>query len=685
MDVSIGQLRLAARVIGTRDRDPTDGVVDLLTSPAAREHLFTALTTAFDGEEVLVIRTLACTAVLQADARSAPTGLAGSITAAAARLVRDHPANDDCVVRFADQAAYLAAYIHDCLDGHAHRWYYDAFEPFRRRDGSTDLAALLAAQRALRWRVLAQVRRSGDLEALLDVLGDQVFEIVGVSVDEGAAWWALVTTAAGIVREAVGALVPVDDRTTTALAHAEPPPDWRDADSLGRAVAAATAALLPTSSATQDTTFERLLAAARDRDWFDQEAFAAGLAARCGAGTPDMDEVLAPVLSPRVRHVLADLAEVVADEQLVLDPRRPTSPHNLVSLVAALAEAAPRWEDEDIARAVAAHVLRLWETGVPPGAPVSAQTPPTLTRRSPAPPTAPPLGVPGLAPAPDESSRPSPGGNTSSAAVPATTPALLARLLDERFPRPELPGDLRESSTAGGLLLLRGVFDLGLSPYLLGRVGRDEEPLLVALLRRWGGGPVGDDPVLGAVLDAAGDSPPAGSLDDACELAVARLLGLRLVAEPLSSVTVPYGAAGIASVVTDGSGHLLPSTGAGLELVPGPDDPIRRGAVADALAAVSVGHDGPDDLLLDLLAIACVQAWARWLPGFAGSSVPFLLATFVRRPAAVEVGDDEVTVLMPSRSHDVVLELAAYLDPLDAGPALGGRRMRFVTGDSHGT
>jgi hypothetical protein len=33
----------------------------------------------------------------------------------------------------------------------------------------------------------------------------------------------------------------------------------------------------------------------------------------------------------------------------------------------------------------------------------------------------------------------------------------------------------------------------------------------------------------------------------------------------------------------------------------------------------------------------------------------------------------------------VVLQLAGYLDPLDAGPALGGRRVRFLTGDSHGT
>ena len=81
MDVSIGHLRLAGRVVGSRGTDPTSDMVELFTGRAAREHLLAALTTAFDGDEVLVIRNLTCTATLQAEARSAPTGLAGSITA----------------------------------------------------------------------------------------------------------------------------------------------------------------------------------------------------------------------------------------------------------------------------------------------------------------------------------------------------------------------------------------------------------------------------------------------------------------------------------------------------------------------------------------------------------------------------------------------------------------------------
>ncbi|MCY4725934.1 hypothetical protein NYO98_06565 [Nocardioides sp. STR2] len=683
MDVSIGHLKLAGRVVGSRDQDPTPRVVDLLAGQAAREHLLAALTSAFDGDEVVVIRSLACTATLRADSQSAPTGLAGSVTASVARLLREHPTDDDCVVRFADDAAYVAAYVHDCLDGHAHRWYYDAFEPFRRRDGSADLAALLAAHRALRWRILARVSRHGDLDALLDRLGHRAADLVDSTGDDGTAWSALVTTAATVVHAAVGAPVPVDDRVVTVLSRSEPPPDWRDPASLGRAVAAATEALLPEVVPLPDTVVERLVAAARHHHWFDQEAFAAGIAARRAEASVPAEDDVAAVLSPRARGVLADLAEAAADPHLALDPRRPTSPRNLVELVTALVQAAPRWDDDDLARAVAAHVLRLWERRSPTPAPAHAATPVPPRRAAEAPP---PGEGAGSAPSSPDTEVPQPRSPAGHASPLAPTPSAVqvARLLERRFPQPEPVLDGWEAATAGGLLLLRGAMDLGLSPYLLGRVGPEADPLLVALLRRWTGS-ADDDPVVAAVREAAGDPVPSGRLGDACRLAVGRLLGLSVVEEPLHTVTVPHGATGFAAVVADAVGHMLPWTGAELDVVPPPDDVTGRDVVADALTAVSLGRDGPDDLLLDLLAVSCVQAWARWLPGFARSSVPFLLSTFVRRPASVEVGEEDLTVLLAPRSHDIVLGLAGYLEPLDAGTTLGGRRIRFVTGWEHGT
>ena len=93
-----------------------------------------------------------------------------------------------------------------------------------------------------------------------------------------------------------------------------------------------------------------------------------------------------------------------------------------------------------------------------------------------------------------------------------------------------------------------------------------------------------------------------------------------------------------------------------------------------------------DEHAVDLLAIACVQAWARWLPGFAGSSVPFLLDTSSGVLRASSVSDDEITVALPAalaRRRPG----AGGVPRARSSPArsLGGRRVRFVTGDGHGT
>jgi hypothetical protein len=181
------------------------------------------------------------------------------------------------------------------------------------------------------------------------------------------------------------------------------------------------------------------------------------------------------------------------------------------------------------------------------------------------------------------------------------------------------------------------------------------------------------------------------------------MLGQRLVTAPLRIVTVPYSVAGFASVIIDSSAHLLPlgslrglatlrrsidALGDDVGLDPAPARAEALALAADALACVAIGDastaDRQRELQVDLLALSCVQAWARWLPGFADARVPYLLSTLVRRPARIVISPTEIIVHLPPRSHDIVLELAGYLEPVDAGPLLGGRTVRFVTGGSHG-
>jgi hypothetical protein len=106
-----------------------------------------------------------------------------------------------------------------------------------------------------------------------------------------------------------------------------------------------------------------------------------------------------------------------------------------------------------------------------------------------------------------------------------------------------------------------------------------------------------------------------------------------------------------------------------------------REALRASLAAVRCRRFGqPADLVLDLLAIAVLRVWGRWLRGFSGSSTRFLLDSFVRRSGAVVVDADGLTVDLEPRPHDVVMEIAGYTAELDAGVSLGRGRIRFAVG-----
>ena len=288
------------------------------------------------------------------------------------------------------------------------------------------------------------------------------------------------------------------------------------------------------------------------------------------------------------------------------------------------------------------------------------------------------------------------------------SPRSVADLLGARFPPAVHHGAQRESATASGVLLLRSVVDLGLAPYLLG-VGETREPVLAALLRRWAGEPPARDaadPLIALLEELTPDHPSTlGCPDSLGDMVARRMLGQHLVTSPFRLVTVPYAADELATAVIDSSSHVLPIGSLdGPEALRGPLDVLRQeldleldaepargdaqASLTDALAAVAVGGGTGGmlrhGLMLDLLAVACVQAWARWLPGFSNARVPFLLSTVVRRPAHIEIDTSTITVHLPPRPYDIVLELAGYLEPLDAGTALGRRRVRFVRGDQRG-
>jgi hypothetical protein len=126
-------------------------------------------------------------------------------------------------------------------------------------------------------------------------------------------------------------------------------------------------------------------------------------------------------------------------------------------------------------------------------------------------------------------------------------------------------------------------------------------------------------------------------------------------------------------------------TGVAVQGRPGPDAAVtahregRRALVAArrSLRRGRLGLPGPD-LTAELTAAALLRLWARWLQGFAGASVPYLLHQLVRRPGRLRPDRDGhgLLVELDPRPLDVVLELAGYLAPL-AGPGFDGVPVGF--------
>nr|WP_221382025.1 hypothetical protein [Actinoplanes polyasparticus] len=592
MEATVGELNLTARVVGA-ERSPRAEVAGVLTGEPARDRMLAALAPSFGGAEVIVVRAVSCRTVIGLGRPGAADVLPRAIASAVATMLRDHPFDDDWVVRFRDRPAYVAAFLRDALAGHDNRWYYEPFRRYCRPDWTIDTATLLADHHADRWRVLAALPGPAGLDAVLARLGDDLPALIGDAARPVAdRWLPLVRTAAAIV--SVPLEPPERERLAAVLAAAEPPPDWRDRRSLGHAVGAAVRALL------RDTDPVPVV---QDHDWFDHDAFTAAVHGRAvpTAGPPT-------AATPRVQRLRADLTTAAADPALRLNSAGPDVAADVARVMATLVRHAPRWAGDELAVDYVAHLLRQ-----------PAKTTDSLVR--------------------------------SLRRTATTAPTAL----DEPVP----------SATAAGLLVLRGLLGLGLTTSLLAPVGG--EPLLSAVLRRWTGSGRGDDPLLDLIAETAGTGRQPFETPELP------------YAPPCRHVTVPHQADGFATVTVDRTGRVLPFAVPGAAAA---DDPDLTAAVANALAALGgPATSDPDGLGVDLLAVTALQAWARWLPGFAAASVPFLLATMVRRPAAVRITGGNVDVRLPARPHDIVLRLAGYLDPLDTYTVLGGRTIRFVVED----
>ena len=114
------------------------------------------------------------------------------------------------------------------------------------------------------------------------------------------------------------------------------------------------------------------------------------------------------------------------------------------------------------------------------------------------------------------------------------------------------------------------------------------------------------------------------------------------------------------------------------------DDPLMahhadRRLLLSTLSVLNAGKLGvPEtDLSLALLAIMVLRAWARWLPRFSESAVPYLLDNLIHRSGTLFFDANTILVELEPAPLDVVIEMAGYTGELEKVDWLGGRNVKF--------
>lgn len=576
------------------------------------------------------------------------------------RAVVDDPGDGRNLCHFDSEAAYVAAFIGDLLQGTAwQHWYYGAFAAHRDAGTAGAVEGVLLEHRDDLPDILAELSRSGALEGVLAMIDPEVLGLRPAGsvpdVDVAEAWHPLLVAAICLLR-ALGD-TEVDQADATALLPrwlrtAPAPPDWGSAAALTDAVVTVVAWLVrhgiarPPSpdavpgagtpgSGTGGAGSRRLgdldLAAA-GLTWMETDRLAIGL--RTVREDPALALRVVGGATPHQRSLLAAIASAVARCGATLERAVPASAADVVRVVAALSQI-----DATLASDQATPVLvgeLLTAVAALAAAPARGAALRAIAAGDPA-------ALLAATRTGDVQRTPLPPGDPQAALLRmASLGAPAARALEVLVGSTEV-GRVVPSTAAGLALLLRAVRDVRLAD--LAR--RHDHPagrpayLVAAVGLRWAGHPGAAAPLDPAVRVLA-------DLDDGATTAAD-------VATAMATVDLAADAAWRAMIGRD----LAARHGVAMD----PADP-------DALHALGDDAIGVTALLL-------LRIWARWLRGFEHSSATYLLDHFVRRPGTIGVEEDAVVVRMPRRPLDTVLEIAGYLQPIEPLPGSGGPRARF--------
>jgi hypothetical protein len=278
------------------------------------------------------------------------------------------------VMRFDDQADFVAVFLSDLLRGSAWQlWYYGAFERFRNQPTGAAALGVLLENRDHVPQVLARLARMGSLESLLTVLGpDGVKRIWSQEVKAGTpdardALRPVFRTAIDLACQ-YGAIESLDvtvvDRWLLEYAQAGPlASDWRDAAGLSRAVVGvleflrSRGYLRANSAPLQHPAEHQPQQLSPEFDWLDgnliREFFAA-LASSSMLSAPrelqsDEPFLLSAAAAPRTLRLLSDLADAIAHELPSFAIHRDDSANSAIRIYSRLVALNSEWSADPFA------------------------------------------------------------------------------------------------------------------------------------------------------------------------------------------------------------------------------------------------------------------------------------------------------------------------------------------------
>jgi hypothetical protein len=566
------------------------------------------------------------------------------IGAHAVRAILAKP-NSANVVRFENQADFVAHFLRDMLSGFAwQHWYYGAFTRFRRSPERECVLTILREYPHLLAAIFNRLARLGSLRAVLDLLDEEAVSVLWSEMaplaerESTVAEVRVFVQAALRIADALGLWTsgPIDEAVLLETYVATHPqhPDWTDRRSLAAAVCGVLRFAeqrgrirIARGAYVQEQRGIHAAELAASLDWLDLDWLGDIL-----AGSP-LEAVARPVLrqsvksavTPNQRKLLVRLSQLLGAAAIPLDHAHPASESNALRIYAALAATDPDLAAHPATISMVKLLVAAWQAIDRIKDPITALQQLQAGR------------VPGAAAhdIPQEQAQ----ALRSAAALGPLAADIIHELMAHAPIALRTPAEsVTETAFAGLFLLVRAITESRLTPPV---------SLLFALGLQWSAAPQSEQALY--VWCGLTKPEPAAAILDRLDPVFCETLLARVKSTLESRASIDSGLIPITDVPADWVATLTETWPSG----------VSRPAS------------------ITMLAVHLLRLWARWLRGFSRASVPYLLQQFVRRPGRIEMRTDEIVVTLRPAPLDPVLEMSGYLASTPPVPWLFDRRVSF--------